>query len=129
LLFVKDHLSIPDDVRRNALAEELNHAAQRAATGPLDQHLQQSAEAFTNGSLGQRAQASLEQDLGYQFHSPSEAAAEIGVRLMEPNRYQELELSTEQAHALACEYVQRLEQEYGRTRSSDLRNRVLDAFR
>ncbi len=129
LLFVKDHLSIPDEVRRNALAEELNHAAQRAATGPLDRHLRQNAATFTGGALGQRAQASLEQNLGYQFNSPSEAAAEIGVRLMDPNRYQELELSWGQAHALANEYMQRLEKEYGIARISDLRNRVLDAFR
>jgi hypothetical protein len=129
LVFVKDHLSIPDEVRRNALTEELNHAAQRAATGPLDRHMQQNAAAFTSGARGQRAQSSLEQNMQYQFNSPSEAAAEIGVRLMDPNRYQELGLSRAEAHALAYEYVQRLEKEYGRARISDLRNRVLDAFR
>jgi hypothetical protein len=107
LVFIKDHEAIPDAPRAAALTDELNHAMQRAGTGPLDTHLRGSAAAFVKEGLGSRAAQSIEQNLGYEFRSPSEAAAEIGVRLMEPDRYQELGLSRSQAHALALEYVQR----------------------
>jgi hypothetical protein len=130
LLFVKDHQAIPDATRGSALTEEVNHAAQYAGTGDLRTHLRGSASGLTRqGSLGSIAQQALESELGYQFNSPHEAAAEIGVRLMEPGRYQELGLSKAQAHALAFEYMQRLEKEYGRAAVDKITSRVRDAFR
>ncbi len=130
LVFVKDHQAIPDARRATALTEEVNHAAQYAGTGDLRTHLRGSAAAFTRqGSLGSAAQQALENNNGYQFNSPHEAAVEIGVRLMEPGRYQELGLSKAQAHALAFEYMQRLEKEYGRAAVSRITSRIKDAFR
>lgn len=48
---------------------------------------------------------------------------------MEPGRYQELGLSKPQASALALEYMQRLEKEYGRATVSKITGRINEAFR
>jgi hypothetical protein len=129
LVLVKDHASLPDEQRATVLNEELNHAMQRAATGPLDKHLGASAKGFIEGPLGSRAVQALEQNLEYHFRSPGEAATEVGVRLMQPNQYQELGLSRAEARALASEYMQRLDKEYGHAAVSKIASRIIDAFR
>jgi hypothetical protein len=129
LLLVKDHAGIPDAVRAATLNEETNHAAQRAATGSLDTHLKGSASGFVQGSVGSRAVQFLEQNQGYRFRSPNEAASEVGVRLMQPGQYQQLGLSRAEGHALATEYMRSLKTEYGHAAVSPITGRITDAFR
>ncbi len=129
LILVKDHEAIPDSTRSAVLNEELNHAAQRAATGPLDNHLRGRASEFIQGDLGRRAVQTLKQDLRYAFRSPGHAASEVGVRLMHPGHYQELGLSREEARVLASQYMQTLDREYGHAAVSKIASRINDAFR
>jgi hypothetical protein len=127
LIFIKDHNLLPDAQRAGALAEELNHALQRAATGPLADHLKASAAAFMEGKLASRAKAALATKLGHTFRSDGHAAAEVGERLMRPGGYQELGLSLDEARALGSSYVQALRKEYGRA-ANKIADRVADAL-
>jgi hypothetical protein len=52
----------------------------------------------------------------------------VGVRLMQPDQYQQLGLSLEQGRALASDYMQKLEKEYGHAAVSEIHRRIIDAF-
>lgn len=75
------------------------------------------------------ASSALQREQGYQFRSPGVAAAEIGVRLMRPGRYQELQLSLGQARALGRQYVQALKKEYGHAAANRISSRIDEALR
>jgi N12 class adenine-specific DNA methylase len=112
LIFVKDAATIPEQARREVLAEELNHALQASIShGRLDNHLGESAADFVGSPLGQRAQQELE-DRGYKFRDASHAAIEIGERLMR-GAYPSLGLTPEEAGTLGDDYVRSLRKEYG----------------
>ena len=56
-------------------------------------------------------------------------AAEVGIRLMQPEGYRELGLSCDQARTLASEYMQRLDKEYGHAAVAEIASRIFEASR
>lgn len=127
LVFVKDHALLPEGQRAAALDEELNHALQRAKTGPLTNHLGGKAQAFIDSPLGAKAKRALERGNEYEFRSPGHAAAEIGERLMRPGAYRELGLNPEEARALGAQYVQSLKEAHGHAATDPIARRVSGA--
>ncbi len=115
---------------REALAEELDHARQRAVTGGnlSFSHLGESAAPFVDSSLGSRALRALRES--YPLRSPHEAAAEIGVRLMRRGGHEPLGLDIGEARLLGAQYVRALRKEYGYGRATkDVAGEVFAALR
>ncbi len=71
----------------------------------------------------------LQQKFKYSPRNDGVAAAEIGVRLMRPGRYQELGLTLDQARALGREYVQALKEAHGDAAAREIGKRISEALR
>ncbi len=128
-IFVIDSPERADELRDGILTEEVNHAVQRAETGPLQNHLGSSARGFLASPAAIRALGILK-DAGYDDLDTQHgrAAAELGAALMQPGRYQELKLSLPEARALADDYMARLEKEYGSEATPEIRRRIAEAL-
>lgn len=109
----------------NALNEELDHATQLSATGPVyEDHLDSAA--FLAHPLAQKALQAL-QEAGYNSSDPG-MTLEIGVRLMRPGLYRELELTLEEGAELAEFYIDSLERTHGAEQMVPVTQRVYAAF-
>jgi hypothetical protein len=130
LIVVGDHEGATDETKTAALREELDHAAQSRLAGgrSANRHLSEAnASSFVAGSAeGNRATAALSR---YQFESAGEAAAEVGARLMQPQRYQQLDLSHSEARSLGARYVRELRREHGSVKPREIAKRVISALR
>jgi len=129
LVIVVDHASIPEELRTTALNEELDHRIQSELRGgAARQHLsEQASKRLTESTTrGQQATTSLGH---YGFTTHGEAASEIGVRLMRPGRYRELNLTLPEARSLGADYVRTLRKEYGSVPPREIARRVFDALR
>lgn len=107
------------------IREELNHLDQQALGVP---HLpEKSQDEFFQSPAAQTAYNAL--DGIYHFSGPNAmdtAIIEIGARLADPQRHQELGLNDADTKDLANKYVRLLEQSHG-GRSSEIRQRVASA--
>jgi len=130
LIVVVDHEGLPDDIKATGLNEELDHRLQSVLAGgkAAKFHLSEAAsQRFTQGTPQGRTAAGA---LGhYGFSTQGEAASEIGVRLMRPGRYRELNLTFPQARSVGADYVRTLRKEYGSVPPREIARRVFDALR
>jgi len=107
-------------------AEEVAHAAQIEATGArFDKHV---GYAFYDHPHAQVAARTL-REAGYRTKDDAALSLEIGVRLMDPGRYQELGLRWEEAKELAMFYCQTLEDRHGPQAVARVTNQVYNAFK
>jgi len=95
---------------RSAVNEELDHGTQLEATGQRFANHIDTAKLFATEE-GNRAAYAVRRS--YPEVSDAEVALEVGVRLMRPGRYKELDLTAEQALTLAERYVDLLEEQHG----------------
>ena len=130
LIVVVDHEGLPDEVKATGLNEELDHRLQSVLAGgkAAKFHLSEPAsQRFTQGTpQGRTAAGTLSR---YGFTTEGEAASEIGVRLMDQGRYQELDLSRPEARSLGAQYVRALRKEHGSVKPRDIAKRVFTALR
>ena len=116
-------------MRQIAFREELRHSMQaKLSGGSLRAHLGESAEPFFSDPNARMARVALEMR-GYESATPGQQAAELGVRLMEPGRYRELDLNLNQARGLAARYARALRGKYGHSEAQPLASEIVAAFR
>jgi hypothetical protein len=106
-VLVKDQIGVPEADRQTSFREELYHAMQAHLGGGenLNEHLRPSTARFFSNPNARTAWDTLRQNPGYRNASEGQLAAEIGVRLMESGRFQELGLQYNQARDLAAHYL------------------------
>ena len=130
LIVVMDHEGFSDEIKTTALNEELDHRLQSvlAGGGAAKSHLSEGgSQRFTQGTPPARTATAA---LGhYGFTASGEAASEIGVRLMRPGRYRELNLTFPEARSLGADYVRTLRKEHGSVPPREIAQRVFNALR
>ncbi len=147
LAVVSDFLGASDRSRQRALDEELNHGRQSAlnqgrhvssyhgtATESAVNNDPVARNKFLMDPLADRAKRALAShgDGGasgglYSKMPPGQAMAEIGVRLMDRDRFEELGLNFWEARTLAARYVRALREVYGNTPPREIARKVFDA--
>jgi len=129
LIVISDHADFPDWQKETALDEELGHSLQFHVTGKQPKHhLGNSAGWLASGTeAGKRAAASIEGRYGKL--PEGELASEIAVRLLRPEGYKKLGISSTEARTLAAQYVRALRNEYGPRRTTEIAQRVFDTAR
>lgn len=123
-------LTRPEEAE-STLKEELNHARQdELGVWGNQKHLgEMEAHRFEKLPLAAKAMRNLEIFYGYDLSNRHKAAAEVGVRLMVPNRYRELGLTSDEGRALAAQYVISLRRAYGKAAPAEIAQDIFDALR
>lgn len=114
---VRDSYSMSPEGFDSAAFEELDHRRQADLNGDVRQHLgdDRSTADFLNSPEGRIAAQSLAGE-GYQGITPGAMAAEIGVRLMRGGRFEELNLTVQQARDLSARYIRTLRTAHGKAK-------------
>jgi hypothetical protein len=124
---VQNGADITPEESAKALQEELDHVDQLKATGDFyANHLgPEGLRTFLESPAGAKAAEAVRRT--YSDASDSQVAMEIGVRLMRPGRYRELNLTPEEAQDLQDAYVGALITRHGVERTIRISDKISTA--
>jgi hypothetical protein len=127
LAAVQNGADITPEEHAKALQEELDHVDQLKATGDFyANHLgPEGTKTFLESPAGSKAAAAIRET--YSDAGDSQVVMEIGVRLMRPGRYQELNLTPEEANDLRDDYVDALITRHGVERTIRISEKISTA--
>ena len=125
--------------RQRALDEEIGHAMQSQLNygagltghgiGARSGYLPGERDAFLSDPVARRAFENLASRSQFYARAPDGVKmAEVGVRLMNAGRFEELGLDWNQARSLAARYIRALRQAYGSQTPRDIARRINRAF-